>query len=57
LKAAHTESDTFNLKTPQKVRSQYEKEMSEVGEEPLHMLQHIGQIETRIMDEASRHLS
>jgi hypothetical protein len=57
LKAAHTESDTFTLKTPQKARSQYEKEMTDVGEELLHMLQHIGQIETRMMDEMSRHLS
>jgi hypothetical protein len=56
LEAAHTGVCAFALKTPQEARSQYDKEMSDIGEELLHMLQHISQIETRMMNELSSYL-
>src|SRR5262249_44751628 len=56
LEAAHTGVNTFRLKPVQEVRSQYKKEMTEIGEELLHMLQHISEIESRMSKEIEPYL-
>jgi hypothetical protein len=57
LEAAHTGVCAFTLKTPQEARSQYDKEMSDIGDELVHMLKHISQIETQMMCQLSSYLS
>jgi hypothetical protein len=54
LEAAHSGVTKFMPKSSAEVRSQFEKEFDKVGVDFIHMLYHISEIETRMLDEVSQ---
>ncbi len=53
LEAAHSGTADFNPKDADSVRNRFEKEMSDIGEDFIHMLQHISEIEEKMIAELS----
>jgi hypothetical protein len=51
IEAAHSAVADFEPKTVSEVRSQLKLEVLKIGEELLHMLIHIAEIEERMIDE------
>lgn len=51
LKAAHSGVAEFSLKSTSEVRAQYDKESYEIGTDLIHMLYHISEIETNMIEE------
>jgi hypothetical protein len=54
VEAAHSGISEFDPQDSSLVRSRFEKQMNEIGEAFIHLLQHIGEIETQMTFELNR---